>query len=146
MYFIIEKGLFMKLKERVLHSFIFEIFAILITIIFLNFVSKSAMETKVGVSLIISLAAVSWNFIFNLMFDKIFTGERIKRGFGVRVLHASLFELGFLLFTVPFVAFAMDTSFVAAFFINIGITLIILVFAIVYNWVYDRVRLFFVDK
>ncbi|PSM51494.1 PACE efflux transporter [Campylobacter blaseri] len=136
----------MKLKERVLHSFIFEIFAILITIIFLNFVSKSAMETKVGVSLIISLAAVSWNFIFNLMFDKIFTGERIKRGFGVRVLHASLFELGFLLFTVPFVAFAMDTSFVAAFFINIGITLIILVFAIVYNWVYDRVRLFFVDK
>ena len=58
--------------------------------------------------------------------------------------HAVLFEGLLLAATVPMSMYMMSISLWMAFITDISMTLIILVYTYVYNWGYDRVRLFFV--
>ena len=78
-----------------------------------------------------------------------------------RTIQSVIFELGAILIgmlviefipheglllaaTVPMIMYMMHISLWMAFIADISMTLIILVYTYAYNWVYDRVRLFFV--
>jgi uncharacterized membrane protein len=47
--------------------------------------------------------------------------------------------------TVPIIMYMMQMTFWMAFMTDITMTLAILGYTYVYNWVYDRVRLYFVE-
>ena len=87
----------------------------------------------------------SWNFVFNWIFDKLVPGDRLERGPVIRTIHAVLFEGLFMLATVPIIMYMMHMSFWMAFVTDITMTLVILGYTYVYNWVYDRARLYFVE-
>ena len=87
----------------------------------------------------------SWNFVFNWIFDKLVPGDRLVRGPIIRTIHAVLFEGLFMLATVPIIMYMMHMSFWMAFVTDITMTLVILGYTYVYNWVYDRARLYFVE-
>ncbi|WP_373820337.1 PACE efflux transporter [Glaesserella sp.] len=130
----------MQFRERVFHSILFEIGAMAISAIAIrltgSFDTTSAIETGVSISII----AMLWNLVFNLVFDQFFTGKREERSFSLRVFHTISFEGGLLLFTIPVVAYLLDLSLWLAFLADVGLTLIIMLYTLVFNWIYDITR------
>lgn len=134
----------MSVKERIFHSFLFEMGAIAVaTVLVMNF-STADTHSALGVSVIMAVMAMLWNFVFNLGFDKIFTAPRESRGFGLRLFHTVSFEVGLLVFTIPVIAYMLDLSWWQALIADIGITIVITIYALIFNWVYDNVRLKFI--
>ena len=78
-------------------------------------------------------------------FDKLVPGDRLARGPIIRTVHAVLFEGLFMIATVPIIMYMMQMTFWMAFMTDITMTLVILGYTYVYNWVYDRARLYFVE-
>lgn len=62
---------------------------------------------------------------------------RLKR-LWERVLHALLFELGFLLIALPLTAWWLGISLWQALWLDIGMALFYVVYAFFYNLAYDR--------
>ena len=132
----------MSILERTIQSVIFELGAILIGMLVIEFIPHEGQPLLLMI--LISLTAVIWNFIFNWIFDKLVPGDRLARGPVIRTIHAVLFEGLLLAATGPMIMYMMSITLWMAFITDISMTLIILVYTYVYNWVYDRVRLFFV--
>lgn len=137
----------MTAKERVFHAVLFECGAIAVSLLILKLFGTKNMNAALGVSILMAFMAMAWNVVFNWVFDKVFTGERLHRGIGVRLLHVGLFEGGLLLFTVPVIACVLKVSLWQAFLMDIGLASAITVYAFIYNWGYDWVRYhYFVNK
>lgn len=130
--------------ERVFHAVLFEFFAIIFTVILTSWLTDHSAAALTSVIVLISVIAMVWNFIFNWLFDKIVTGERVKRGLGIRILHSVLFEGGLLIFTLPLVMYMLNITLWHAFVMDIGMTLFVLVYSVIFNWIYDHLRLKFI--
>lgn len=130
--------------ERVFHAVLFEFFAIIFTVILTSWLTDHSTTALTSVIVLISVIAMVWNFIFNWLFDKIVTGERVKRGLGIRILHSLLFEGGLLIFTLPLVMYMLNITLWHAFVMDIGMTLFVLVYSVIFNWIYDHLRLKFI--
>lgn len=134
----------MTIKERLLHTLLFEFGAILFGVIFALLFSPAKPSTAtLAVVLLVSVAMV-WNFIFNLIFDKIFTNPRENRSFLLRVLHTVLFKLGLMIATVPVLMTLFGLTLWQAIMADVFLTFAIMVYALIFNWIYDKVRLKFV--
>lgn len=134
----------MSLKERVLHALLFELLAILIFILAVTLTTPHQTEAVTVVIILISSIAVVWNFIFNWIFDRFFTAAREQRSWRLRTFHTLAFEGGLLLFTLPVVAYILQIDWWRAFMLDIGLTLLIVVYTFCFNWAYDHLRLFFI--
>ncbi|STZ00462.1 Predicted membrane protein [Moraxella lacunata] len=97
----------MTLKERVLHSILFELGAITLATVLVLAFSDVQAGSAIGVSVVMAVMATVWNFVFNYGFDKVFTAPRETRGFGLRVFHTVAFETGLLAFTIPVIAYLL---------------------------------------
>lgn len=134
----------MSTSERVFHAILFELLAILISILALKLVSDNQVGRLTTVVILISVIAVGWNFVFNWVFDRFFTAPREMRSVMLRVAHTLSFEGGLLLFTVPLMAVMLNVDWLTAFLMDIGLTLLILVYTFFFNLIYDHVRLYFI--
>lgn len=132
--------------ERVFHSVLFEVLALLLSIIGLAIFTDHQVSHLSGTMLIIATIAMLWNFVFNAVFDRFYRGERINRSVRVRIFHSLAFEGGLLIFTIPVVAYFLSLSLLDAFIMDIGITLFILIYAFVFNLTYDHCRVFIINK
>ena len=130
----------MNVKERILHSVLFEaialIFVITAAIVFTDTEAKSATGLAVGLSLI----AMVWNYIYNLGFDRIFGQNRIQRSIKMRLGHGLGFELGMVVATLPLMMWVLQLDFWTVFIMDLGVVIFFLVYAIIYNWAYDVIR------
>lgn len=83
-----------------------------------------------------------WNAFYNALFDRIEIrrGSHLsQRGWRGRVLQAFGFEAGLALITVPLIAYWLSLSLLAALLLDIGFAGFYLVFALCFNWAYDRI-------
>ncbi|MGB3751466.1 MAG: PACE efflux transporter [Arcobacteraceae bacterium] len=135
----------MSFKERVIHSVLFEVILVVLFTFVLKFVTTSGTTTAFSLAITITIVAVIWNFIYNLIFDKYVTGPREDRTFKTRAIHAILFEIGLLFPTLPIISYYLKIGYIDAFILDIGFVLFVLVFTVVYNYIYDRVRLLFLS-
>ncbi len=90
----------------------------------------------------LSLLAMTWNYVYNLLFDLtlIRLGRSPKdRPPLLRILHALLFEGGFLIISLPAVAWWLEMSLWHAFLLDLGFAVFFTFYAYLYNWLYDRV-------
>ena len=133
----------MSATERVVQSILYELGCVMIGWSVMQFVPHEGQPLALMV--IFSLLAIAWIFVFNWIFDKLVPGDRLARGPVIRTVHAVLFEGLFMLATVPIIMYMMHMSFWLAFVTDITMTLVILGYTYVYNWVYDRARLLFVE-
>ncbi|WP_119344294.1 PACE efflux transporter [Facilibium subflavum] len=129
---------------RLVHMVCFELIAIVlfapITAIILN---KAVFEIGI-LGLTLSLMAMLWNFIYNYGFDYVegkLGRERFKRTVVMRITHAFLFEAGLLFATLPVVAAWLHMSLWHAFILDMGFVVFFLIYAFIYNWVFDRIYL-----
>ena len=140
---LLEVFIIMSTSERVVQSILYELGCILIGSLVMQFVPHEGQPFVLMV--IFSLLAMVWNFVFNWIFDKLVPGDRLARGPIIRTVHAVLFEGLFMIATVPIIMYMMQMTFWMAFMTDITMTLVILGYTYVYNWVYDRARLYFVE-
>ena len=127
-------------KRKVTYVASYEAIAFLCgTLGFLSF-SDSSLERAGGLAGFASIFAVSWNFVYNAMFER-WEASRLTRGrsFGRRVLHAVGFELGFLVVLMPVAAWWLGIGYLHSLILNLGLNIFFFVYTFAFTWAFDRV-------
>ncbi|MGB1239146.1 MAG: PACE efflux transporter [Pseudomonadales bacterium] len=135
----------MKTKERILHSVLFECLALLILILFAKLYLQRDLAFITGLSILLSVIAMLWNYVYNIIFDRYAGSERITRTLTLRIMHGVLFEMGLLASTLPILMLMLDIGFWQALKLDIALAIFFLVYAVIFNWVYDLTRHHFVS-
>lgn len=130
----------MKLKERILQAILFESLLVVLSTAILVWLTEHQIGETGTLLIAISLIALLWNMVFNQIFDKIFTAPRLTRTLAIRSLHAVLFEGGLLLFTLPLIMWWLNIGFLAALIMDIGMTIMVLLYTLIFHYCYDHAR------
>ncbi|GGZ88629.1 hypothetical protein GCM10007161_20200 [Ignatzschineria indica] len=128
------------LKERFFHALLFEVLAILFTMLIGIFLLHKPVDAMGVVSVLISVTALLLNIVFNWIFDKLFPFVNGERPVSIRILHALSFEATLILFTIPMLAYILSVSLTEAFMIEVGLLIFFLFYTYLYNWSYDQIR------
>jgi uncharacterized membrane protein len=126
--------------ERCFQAVIFEVLAIIISAPLLVWLMDVSMAHAGLLTLMISMLAMTWNVIFNALFDKIERRLGLVRTFRVRAVHAVAFEAGLILSVVPLAAWWLNISLLDAFLLDIGVVLFFLPYTFLFNLGYDKLR------
>ena len=127
-------------KERFFHSLAFEVLAIAICAPLGVWLLGYSLAHVGLLTLMISLVAMTWNMMFNTLFDRAQQRIGFKRSLMARGVHALMFEVGLLLAVVPLAAWWLGIGLWEAFVLDIGIALLFLPYTFLFNWTYDHVR------
>ncbi len=132
----------MPLWERLFHSLVFEAGAAGLSAAAVWLLPGShSGSTALAAGVAMSLIAMLWNLVFNYVFDQCFRGRRELRSWRLRIGHTVGFEGGLMLFTVPVLMYALDIGWQAALLADLGLTLLIMLYTLLFNWAYDHLRL-----
>ncbi|AMO75461.1 MULTISPECIES: multidrug/biocide efflux PACE transporter [Pseudomonas] len=134
------------LKERLFHALLFEFIALAICAPTLAWLMDQPLGHMGALTLMFSLIATLWNMVYNTLFDRAQRRLQFARTLPVRVLHASLFELGLIFMLVPLAAWWLGIGLVEAFVLDIGLILFFLPYTIGFNWGYDALRARWVER
>ena len=127
-------------KERFFHSLAFEVLAIAICAPLGVWLLGYSLAHVGLLTLMISLVAMTWNMMFNTLFDRAQQRIGFKRSLMARGVHALMFEVGLLLAVVPLAAWWLGIGLWEAFVLDIGIALFFLPYTFLFNWTYDHAR------
>ena len=130
----------MSVKERIFHCLLFELTAILMFVPLSMWVTGEGAMSMSGLAISLSLLAMSWNYLFNVLFDRWFGYDRINRTLKVRVLHSVLFEVVLTFSAIPLIMWWTKLDLWTVILLDIGAVLFFLVFTVVFNWCYDHLR------
>ncbi len=126
-------------RDRVRHAFMFEIVGLAIFTPAAAFLFDQPVEHMGVIGIVSATAAMVWNFVYNLGFDRAMLRLRgsTKRTVPIRIAHSMLFEVGLVLILIPFIAFYLGITIVAALVMDVAIVAFYLVYAFFFNLVYD---------
>lgn len=130
----------MSFKERVFHALLFEVIALFLLTLIAVFITGNDVAKMSGLAIMLSLLAMVWNFIFNIIFDKLYGPDRTKRTLWIRIQHGLGFEFGMLVFSFPIMMWMLQLDFLSVLLLDIGAMVFFLVYAIAFNWIYDLCR------
>lgn len=127
--------------DRIRHALLFEIVGIcLILPLGILFFGLGLQDMGV-ISVGSAFVATAWNYVYNILFDRAMVRwlGTTRKTVRLRVLHAILFEAGLLVILLPAMAIYLGISLFEALVLDAAIVVFYLVYAFVFNWVYDRV-------
>ena len=130
-----------KTSDRIRHAISFEVLALLIVTPMGAWLFDKPLQ-EIGVVTVVSASiATAWNYVYNLGFDHAMQRVRgtVQKTVPIRVLHAVTFEVGLLFVLMPFIAWYLGVSLMEAFLIDVSFAVFYLIYAFVFNWVYDVV-------
>ncbi len=127
-------------KERFFHALGFEVLAIAICAPLGAWLLGYSLAHMGLLTLMVSLMAMSWNMVFNALFDHAQQRMGFQRTLGARAVHAVLFEIGLIIAVVPLAAWWLDIGLWEAFVLDIAIVLFFLPYTFCFNWAYDHLR------
>jgi len=130
-----------KTSDRIRHAISFEVLALLIVTPMGAWLFDKPFQ-EIGVVTVVSASiATAWNYVYNLGFDHAMQRVRgtVQKTVPIRVLHAVTFEVGLLFVLMPFIAWYLGVSLMEAFLIDVSFAVFYLIYAFVFNWVYDVV-------
>lgn len=127
--------------DRIRHALLFEIIGLLVVTPLGAWAFKEPLHDIGAVALVSATLATLWNYLYNLGFDRLMLRLRgdVRKTPAIRVVHAVAFEAGLLVVLMPFIAWYLGIGLVAAFLIDVSFAGFYLVYAFVFNWVYDLV-------
>ncbi|MGC4060505.1 MAG: PACE efflux transporter [Aquabacterium sp.] len=126
--------------RKVFHAVLFELIAIVIVTLALQWISDKGAEQSGGLALSTSLMALGWNMLFNTLFER-WERRQASRARTVRrrIAHAVLFEGGLVVTTVPLIMWWLDMGWWEAIVTDMGLVGFFLVYGFCFNWVFDLV-------
>ncbi len=129
--------------DRLRQVAMFEIGGLLLITPAFVWLSGVPLVDSLGLLALIAAIAAVWNALYNTSFDWVegrLTGRTAdQRPALMRVVHASGFELGLLLVSLPVVMAWTGMSWLQALVADIGLAAAYVVYAYVFNLGYDRV-------
>lgn len=127
-------------KDRIRHTLGFEIIGLIMFVPLVSWIFGFDIHAIGLIAIVGSIIATGWNYFYNLLFDRFMLKlcGTVHKTVPIRVLHALLFEGGLLLFFLPMVAWYLGISLWDAFMLDIAMTIFYVVYAFVYNWIYDK--------
>ncbi len=128
-------------SDRIRHAISFEVIALAIVTPLGAILFGLPLHEMGVVTVISSLIATLWNYVYNLGFDHVLLRLRgtVRKTLAIRLGHALLFEAGLLLVLIPLIAWYLAIGLWPAFLIDVSFSLFYLVYAFVFNWTYDLV-------
>ncbi|SJN20907.1 PACE efflux transporter [Psychrobacter sp. JB385] len=128
------------LKRRIVYVVVFEIVAIILSTFVLMQLSNSDASESLPVAMMVSLAAVIWNFIYNTAFEAWERRRRIvNRTLWIRSAHAFGFEGGLVLICLPLYMIWYDVGLVKAFMMEVALLLFFLVYTFTFTLIFDKI-------
>ena len=129
------------IKDRIRHTLAFQIIGLLTFAPLASWVFGFEMHLMGAIAIVASITATIWNYIYNLLFDHALLKWRKNshKTLSLRVLHALLFEAGLLCLLLPFIAWYLNMTLWEAFKMDIVMATFYLVYAFIYNLIYDKV-------
>lgn len=126
-------------KRRIVYVSSYEVIGMIISSVGLAILAGDSVEHTGPLSVMITTIAVTWNFIYNVLYEKWEARQSsnirtVKR----RVGHAIGFQLSLVLFLIPLIAWWMDISLIAAFWLDVAFIIIIPIYTFIFNWGFDK--------
>lgn len=128
------------MTRRIVQAVLYETLAVAFVapVLIIGF-GRSPLST-IGLTLTMSMIALTWNYGFNALFERWEARQAVKgRSWRRRAAHGLLFEGGLALVLVPVMALWLRISLWEALVADIGILLFFLVYTVVFTWVFDHI-------
>ncbi|NUF39173.1 PACE efflux transporter [Acinetobacter lactucae] len=126
-------------KRRIVYVSSYEVIGMVISSVGLAILAGDSVEHTGPLSVMITTIAVTWNFIYNILYEKWEARQSshirtVKR----RVGHAIGFQLTLVLFLIPLISWWMDISLIEAFWLDVAFIIIIPIYTFIFNWSFDK--------
>tara|TARA_R110001606_G_scaffold155837_2_gene298167 strand:+ start:2203 stop:2607 length:405 start_codon:yes stop_codon:yes gene_type:complete len=119
---------------------VFEIIAIIASTFVLMKLSGGDAAESLPVAVMVSLAAVIWNFLYNTAFEAWERRKQVtKRTLFIRSAHALGFEGGLVLICIPIYIIWYDVGLITAFIMESALLLFFLVYTFVFTLGFDKI-------
>lgn len=132
--------------ERTFHAVSYEIIGIITSAPIIALISGKPLSDSGVLATVVAIIAMLWNYAFNWMFDKLHHKYQFNKNLFVRILHGAAFEVGLILLTVPAISLLFSMGLVDAFLLELGMLIYFFPYTIIFNWVYDKLRLGIVHR
>jgi len=128
------------LKRRLIYVVVFEGIAIILSTFILMWLSGSDALQSLPVAVMVSLAAVIWNFIYDTGFEAWERHKKIEeRTVLIRSAHAIGFEGGLVLICLPLYMLWYGVGVYEAFMMEVALLLFFLVYTFVFTLIFDKI-------
>jgi uncharacterized membrane protein len=128
-------------RDRVCHAISFELGGLVLVSPLGAWAFDLPVADITVVRMACAIIATVWTYAYNLAFDTILhrlSGGAVK-SVPMRVLQAVLFEAGLLAMLTPLMARYLGISLVQALLMDVAFAVVFVLYAFVFNWVYDRI-------
>lgn len=127
-------------KRKLVYVTAYEIIGMTISALGLALLSGNTPSSTGPLAVIITTIAVSWNFIYNSLFElwesrQASRGRTLKR----RILHAIGFQLTLVVYLIPLIAWWMGITLWQALLLDMALIVIIPCYTFVFNWAFDKI-------
>lgn len=128
-------------SDRIRHAISFEIIALAIITPAGAVLFDMPLKDMGVVTVVSATIATGWNYLYNVLFDHAMLRWRgtVQKTVAIRILHALLFETGLLIALIPFIALYLGVDLWTALIMDIALAGFYVVYAFVFNWIYDLV-------
>jgi uncharacterized membrane protein len=125
--------------DRIRQAISFEAIGLLIVTPLFAWIFDHPMGEVGVLALMGATAATSWNYLFNLGFDRALMRLRgdPNKTLPLRLLHALLFEVTLLILLLPLFAWYLQISLWQALLMDLSFAGFYMIYAFVFTWAYD---------
>jgi len=128
------------LRRRVLQAALYEGIAVAIVAPTLAWLFDSPGVTALALTLATSAVALSWNYVYNALFERWESRQAVKgRSAARRLAHSAGFELGLVVLLVPLIAWWLDVTLWQALLADLGLMAFFFFYTMAFTWAFDRV-------
>ena len=125
-------------KRKLVYVTAYEIIGMAISALGLALLSGHAPSSTGPLAVVIT-TAVSWNFIYNYLFEwwesrQVSRTRTLKR----RILHAVGFQLTLVVYLIPLIAWWMGITLWQALLLDMALIVIIPCYTFLFNWAFDK--------
>ena len=127
-------------RRRVLQALLYEAIAIAVVGPVLSVAFDKSPTSTLGLALVLSGIALTWNYVFNGLFEHWESRQAVRgRSLLRRLVHGAGFEGGLVIILLPVMSLWLDISPAAALVANLGLLAFFFFYAIAFTWCFDRV-------
>ena len=127
-------------KRRIVYVALFELLAIPLSTVVLILLSDGDTRESLPVAVIVSSAAIVWNYIYNMAFECWeLRNNVVSRTLKIRCIHAAGFEAGLFLFCLPLYMLWYGVGLWTAITMEAALLIFFLIFTFFFTLIFDQV-------
>ena len=126
--------------RRILQAVLYEAIAVAFLGPALSLVFERPLVSTLSLALLMSAVALAWSYVFNSLFERWESRQRVGgRSPQRRFIHALGFEGGLVILLVPLMAGWLRISWIQALLADIGTLAVFFVYSVAFTWLFDRI-------